>query len=127
MPASFMAAETPSAVASICTLRPISSAAKARVSPMPMARRLPAAAVSAVSRQNTSRWGESPPSVPPDMTMATRRSISDGAQVQALGQHELQGERGVAAGEVVDAAVALGLADDGHDGCGIDLALLDGS
>jgi hypothetical protein len=45
---------------------------------------------------------------------------------QALGQQELQGERGVAAGKIVDAAIALGLADDGDDGRGIDLAAVDG-
>lgn len=32
------------------------------------------------SRQNTSRCGDSPPSVPPDMTIATRASTSFGAQ-----------------------------------------------
>ena len=71
-----MAAATASAVAAICGARPISSGLKARVRPMPMASRGPAAAAVAGSRQNTSRCGDSPPSVPPDMTMATRASTS---------------------------------------------------
>ena len=45
---------------------------------------------------------------------------------QALGQQQLQRQGGVAAGEIVDAAIALGLADDGDDGRGIDLAAVDG-
>ena len=74
-----MAAVTASDVAAICGARPISSGAKARVRPTPMASRGPAAGAVAGSRQNTRRCGDSPPSVPPDMTMATRLSISDGA------------------------------------------------
>ena len=49
-----------------------------------------------------------------------------GGQLQALGQQQLQRQGRIAAGEVVDAAIALGLADDGDDGRGIDLAAVDG-
>jgi len=42
-----------------------------------------------------------------------------------LGQQQLQREGGVTPGEVVDAAVALGLAHDGDDRRGIDLAPVD--
>ena len=41
---------------------------------------------------------------------------------EVLGQHELVGQRRKAAREVVGAAVALGLADQRHDGGGIDRA-----
>ena len=44
-----------------------------------MASRGPDGADGAASRQNTSRCGDSPPSVPPDITMATRFSISASA------------------------------------------------
>ena len=79
MPASRVAAATALAVSSICAARPISSGLKSRVSPMPIASRGAEAVAGTSSRQNTSRCGDNPPSVPPDMTMATRLSISDGA------------------------------------------------
>ncbi len=78
MPASFIAAATALAVSSICGWRPISSGWKARVRPTPMASRGAAPAAGTSSRQNTSRCGDNPPSVPPDITTATRFSISDG-------------------------------------------------
>ena len=57
-------------------------------------------------------------SIPPGMGRRARvlRLPTAGPQDTApLAQQELQRERGIAAGEVVDAAVALSLADDGHD------------
>ena len=46
--------------------------------------------------------------------------------VQGLCQQELQCQRGVTAREIVHAAIALGLADDGHDGRRIHVAGRDG-
>lgn len=76
-----MAAATAPAVAAICGARPISSGAKDRVNPTPIASRGAVAEDDdTVSRQNTNRCGDNPPSVPPDMTIATRSSISFGVQ-----------------------------------------------
>jgi hypothetical protein len=80
MPASSRARVTAAAVSSIWGARPISSGAKSRVRPMPMASRGPDDGAAAASRQNTRRCGDSPPSVPPDITIATRFSISESAR-----------------------------------------------
>ena len=74
MPASAMAARTAAAVASICAPRPISCGRKSRVWAMPSTSRLPgrAWAASTCRRVKTVKWGESTPSVPPDITRATR-------------------------------------------------------
>ena len=82
---------TVSAVAATWAARPISSGANRRVRPMPIASRLPppAGGAGASSRVNTSRCGDSPPSVPPDMTIATRRSMSPGGQFRCSASSSL--------------------------------------
>ncbi len=81
MPASAMAIRTARAVSSIWAARPSSSGRKARVCEMPTARRFaPPFPVAALRRVNTEACGLSTPSVPPDITMATRASTSSGSQ-----------------------------------------------
>jgi hypothetical protein len=62
--------------------------------------------------------------VPPDQTKATRCRTSSGESVQALRKSQRIGKRREAAGEVVGAAIALCLADQGDDLGGIDLTLV---
>jgi hypothetical protein len=124
MPASFMARLTAAAVSSICAVLPISSGLKARVRPTPI---------------ETRRGRRHPPLLAAEHQQMRRQPAlgpaghHDGDPLLdlgerapgAVGQQQLQRQGGIAAGEVVDAAVALGLADDGDDGRGIDLAPID--
>ena len=57
-----------------------------------------------------------PPSVPPDITRHTSAARSRGKAMK----HQPKRLRGVAAGEIVDAAIALSLAEDRHDCLRID-------
>jgi hypothetical protein len=76
MPASAIAARTASAVASICARRPSSSGQEvARVRAADHQAR-PAWPASARRRVNTVKCGDSTPSVPPDITSATRAAAS---------------------------------------------------
>jgi hypothetical protein len=76
-----MASVTAAAVASICAMRPISSGRNARVYAVPIARlRVAVAPAAAGLTANTSRCGDKPPSVPPDMMIATRSPTSLTAQ-----------------------------------------------
>ena len=79
MPASAIASRTACAVASICARRPISSGWKSRVRAWPMTSLGPRpVAGAAAHRVNTVKCGASTPSVPPDMTSATRCAASSG-------------------------------------------------
>jgi hypothetical protein len=82
MPASAIALVTASALASTCAARPISSGAKSRVDAVPMTSRLPpwVAAAALRRRLKTVKCGDSTPSVPPDITSATRRSTAAALQ-----------------------------------------------
>ena len=58
-------------------MRPISSGAKSRVKAAPMAS-APVAGASVWLTDTMTKCGESPPSVPPDMTIATRAATASG-------------------------------------------------
>jgi hypothetical protein len=76
-----MASCTASAVLSICALRPISSGKKSRVCATPITRRrcvLVGKVAATQQRENTVKCGDSTPSVPPDITSATRWPTSRG-------------------------------------------------
>ena len=79
MPASAMAARTAAAVASTCGVRPNSSGAKSAVKAVPMASAPAGFGAAASPTASTRKCGESPPSVPPDMTMAMRAATDSGA------------------------------------------------
>ena len=68
--------------------------------------------------------GEMTPSVPPDQTIGICLISSIGRVPFGL-EHLAEGPVGDDPGVVVDAAVALGLADDGDDAVGLDQPLVD--
>jgi len=71
-PALAIASRTPAATISACSRRPRCSAGRAGVCATPIARDGPATASSSSRTSKTVRCGESPPSVPPDITMQIR-------------------------------------------------------
>ncbi len=79
MRALVIARRTASAVASIWACRPTSSGANAGVKATPIAKVLvPVVGAGARRTSNTIQCGDSPPSVPPDITKATRFSTASG-------------------------------------------------
>jgi hypothetical protein len=86
-----------------------------RVTSIAIARRGPSALPRAALRVNTLACGESTPSVPPDQTNAIRLPTSSGETPRCLRQQGLIRRGGVAAGEIVRAAIAFRLADQGDD------------
>ena len=69
---------------------------------------------------NTSQCGARPPSVPPDITKATDAPTSSGDRPLACAIACPQDMGCETTGEVVDAAIAFGLAEHCHDPCRID-------
>ncbi len=121
MPAFFIARRTPSATFSTIAGRPISSGNIFGLSAVPMTSRgLPAGPVLAL-RANTVACGVITPSQPPDHTIGTCLISASDARAVLL-QHRAERLIGKNAGEVVDPAIALGLADDGDHLVGLEAA-----
>ena len=118
MPASAIAARTPAATISTCARRPRCSAGSAGVCARPIASAGPFRS-SPSARSNTVQCGAMPPSVPPDITRQIFAACSAG---RCRWNSRLSAKRRVAAREIVDEAVALGLAEDRHDAFRIDAA-----
>ena len=114
MPASFIAAFTASATFSTMAGRPMSSGNSSTLIAVPMASRDFDAGPVLPLRANTVACGVITPSQPPDHTIGILRDLGFAA-LAVLDQHAAERLVGEDAGEVVDAAIAFGLADHGDD------------
>ena len=124
MPALRMAARTPSATFSTIAGRPISSGKISALIAVPMTSRDLSAGPVLALRANTVACGVMTPSQPPDQTIGICVIVCFGAAAELL-QHRAERLVGEDAGEIVDAAIAFGLADHGDDFVGAELALFD--
>ena len=114
MPASRMAARTPSATFSTIAGRPMSSGRSSALIAVPMASRDLFAGPVLALRANTVACGVITPSQPPDQTIGILRDLGFAA-LAVLEQHRAKRLVGEDAGEIVDAAIAFGLADHRDD------------
>src|SRR5579872_3529479 len=124
MPASFMASATALDVSEICSARPISSGLKGRVRPdgQPLGRYDCGRSLAAKDQE----MRRQPAFGAPGHDHCHAPVDFGGRALEALGKQELQRKCRVTAGEVVDAAVSFGLANNRHDRSRINLAAVDG-
>ena len=117
IPACAIAAVTASAVASICAMRPdfLGQEVPSDGGRDGGTSRSGFASVGAGLAANTSRCGDKPPSVPPDITMAICLADLRRCAIQVRSKSGLKRGHGIGPGKIVDAAVAFGLAEDRAD------------
>ena len=124
IPASAWARLTAAATSRTSASVPTSSGAKSRVTAIPSASRPPPDGAAAL-RVKIVACGLRTPSVPPDQTKAMRLATSSAEMPRRRAKRQRERQRREATREIVGAAVALGLADEGDDLGRIDRAGID--